>query len=101
MNEPLARKNALLGTEVHVATGLPGSCPLIVLCDLRHRFLFRSTVHHIAGEQTNVDAWGIDRSDQRSGTNQVYRWRDDADGTGVEVYVLDTCVLLAVLPSVG
>lgn len=48
-----------------------------------------NTVARMFGEQSPA-TWGIDRSDQRSGTNNIYRWRDDAAGQGVGIYVLDT-----------
>eukprot|EP01083_Nonionella_stella_P058694 153709_1 len=41
-------------------------------------------------EQTGVQAWGIDRIDQRNlPLNELYRW-DEPAGYGSEVYVLDT-----------
>lgn len=43
------------------------------------------------GEQTGVQAWGIDRSDQRAlPLDAIYRWNDAADGTGVRIFILDT-----------
>lgn len=37
-----------------------------------------------------AESWGIDRVDQRTGTNGVYRARPGVDGSGVHVYVIDT-----------
>lgn len=47
------------------------------------------------GEQTNVQAWGIDRSDQTAlPLNRIYRWRDEAAGQGVEIFILDTGIFV-------
>jgi len=41
------------------------------------------------GEQTNLKTWGIDRVDQADlPLNDLYRWK--TDGTGVNVFVIDT-----------
>lgn len=46
------------------------------------------------GVQTGVQAWGIDRSDQVDlPLNQTYFWNDDSDGSGVQIFVLDTGIL--------
>ncbi|HWM89304.1 MAG TPA: S8 family serine peptidase [Thermoanaerobaculia bacterium] len=43
----------------------------------------------IGGTQTNPPSWGLDRVDQRNlPLNSSYTW--DFDGTGVNVYVIDT-----------
>lgn len=57
---------------------------------------------NLAGEQINPP-WHLDRVDQRDlPLDQVYRWRDDADGTDVEIFVLDTYVSFpSVLSHVG
>lgn len=49
-------------------------------------------IYRALGNQTNVAAWGIDRSDQRNRPlNRLYQWnRAPADGSGVDVFVLDT-----------
>jgi subtilisin family serine protease len=39
-------------------------------------------------------SWGIDRIDQRRGTDGVYRTRPGIDGAGVHVYVIDTGLAL-------
>lgn len=50
----------------------------------------QSMYANLAGEQINPP-WHLDRVDQRDlPLDQVYRWRDDADGTDVEIFVLDT-----------
>lgn len=46
---------------------------------------------HALGEQTNVAAWGIDRSDQRGlPLDAIFRWNDAAAGTGSQIFILDT-----------
>jgi subtilisin family serine protease len=39
-----------------------------------------------------VDSWGIDRVDQRTGTNNEYKY--ERDGSNVDVYILDTGIFV-------
>lgn len=57
-------------------------------------YIEQNMIFRAIGEQTNVQAWGIDRSDQVSlPLNSIYRWTDSAAGQGAEVFVLDTGIL--------
>lgn len=50
---------------------------------------------NLIGEQTNPPSWGIDRVDQEQlPLNNLYKWTDGNDGEGVNVYVVDTGILL-------
>ena len=42
------------------------------------------------GAQRAAESWGLDRIDQRQGTNGAYRTRPGVDGRGVHVYVIDS-----------
>jgi subtilisin family serine protease len=44
------------------------------------------------GLDSPVYAWGVDRSDQLTGTNNEYQF--ERDGNNVDVYVLDTGVYI-------
>jgi subtilisin family serine protease len=42
------------------------------------------------GAQRAAESWGLDRIDQRRGTNGAYRTRPGVDGRGVHVYLIDS-----------
>ena len=50
----------------------------------------RTVVSMEYGVQRAAGSWGLDRVDQRRGTNGVYRIRPGVDGRGVHVYVIDS-----------
>ena len=57
-------------------------------------YVEQNMIFRAIGEQTNVQAWGIDRSDQVAlPLNLIYRWNDGIAGQGSQVFILDTGVL--------
>lgn len=49
-------------------------------------------VGHLSGRRTNPP-WGLDRVDQRSGTNDIYEYA--ASGQGVSMYIIDSGVRIS------
>jgi subtilisin family serine protease len=60
----------------------------LVLADIEGLEIFDNPVVSALEMDSPVYAWGIDRTDQKTGTNNQYQY--ERDGTNVDVYILDT-----------